>query len=471
MLFNTPEFVLVIIIYLSVWFLIPPKCRKIQVLLFSYFFAYMLGGTGTVISVLSVTLLTYCFGILIEKSRRPRLMAGVFCTLLVLLLFYDKYTDFTLNILNYTLKVKTPKITVITMVGVSYYAFSAISYIIDIYRGNDEADRNILDVAIWISFFAKIIAGPIERHNCFKKRLNALDRSGFDMERVKRGFLITAFGYFQKIIIADRLSLYVDTVYSDIGKQMGFTVLLAIILYSLQIYYDFAGYSMIAYGIAYIMDLKISRNFDKPYLACSITEFWKKWHISLSSWLRDYIYIPLGGNRKGKLRQYFNLLATFLISGIWHGAGLSFIVWGGIHGLAQVFEKLFGSRFKFPKVLKGIITFGVVSVAWIFFRADTVRDAINIIRSVFCWNPGVITDGTLLGLGMDIYDWIVLSVSLAAMIAVESLQARGVSLYNRLQEHGTVIRWAAYYVIIAVLLVFGKYGPSFDMNNFIYFRF
>ena len=243
------------------------------------------------------------------------------------------------------------------------------------------------------------------------------------------------------------------------------------ILYSLQIYFDFCGYSLIAYGVALTMNIRIASNFNHPYFADSVSDFWRRWHISLSSWLKDYLYIPLGGNRRGKLRQKVNIMITFLISGIWHGAGLNYLVWGGLHGLFQIIERALGFRNKVSKSINVIITFLLVSFAWIFFRADSIKTALVFVKRMFCWNPWVITDGTIFNLGLDIYDQRVLIVALIIAFAVEFAQYKNISIYNQLQKHNIVIRWFVYYAIIAAIVVFGKYGVTFDANNFIYFKY
>ena len=469
MLFNTPQFVLFFLAVICLWYILPTNLRKILLLITSYIFAYLLGGISTIVVIFLITVLTYFAALSMSKcSNQKGIMIG-FIVAAIAVLVYGKYLTYMLSIINSSFNTSL-SISVVAMVGVSYYIFSAISYMVDVYKG-EEADRSFIDVAVWIAFFAKIIAGPIERHKDFKQQLIRIRERRFDFEPIKRGLLICSLGYFYKIIIADRLSIIVDFVYANLNDYAGITLFVVMILYSLQIYFDFCGYSLIAYGVALTMNIRIASNFNHPYFADSISDFWRRWHISLSSWLKDYLYIPLGGNRRGKLRQKVNIMITFLISGIWHGAGLNYLVWGGLHGLFQIIERALGFRNKVSKSINVIITFLLVSFAWIFFRADSIKTALVFVKRMFCWNPWVITDGTIFNLGLDIYDQRVLIVALIIAFAVEFAQYKNISIYNQLQKHNIVIRWFVYYAIIAAIVVFGKYGVTFDANNFIYFKY
>ena len=471
MLFNTPQFVITLFIFIVVWYILPKACRKPALLLVNLLFVYLLGGVSTVITLITVTVLTYFCGLMLDNCRQKKIVMGIFIALLVMLLFYGKYTNYILGLINGHLGENGITITVLTLIGVSYYVFSAISYIVDIYNGKDEADKNLLDVALWLMFFTKIIAGPIERHNTFKIQLNRLKDSKFDFENVKRGLMICALGYFYKIIIADRVGIFVDAVYGNLEAYAGITLFITMILYSLQIYFDFAGYSMIAQGVSYAINLRIVKNFDHPYFSSSIAEFWRRWQISLSSWLKDYVYIPLGGNRKGKIRQYVNLMITFLVSGAWHGAGFSYLIWGGLHGIYQIVEKKICIRERISRNWNIVITFMLVSFAWIFFRANSAMTALRFIRQMFQWNPWVLTDGTLTSLGLDILDWSVLLIALVASFIVELIQLKGISLYETLMNKNLVARWLVYYAIFVILLIFGIYGATYDASNFIYFQY
>lgn len=470
MLFNTPQFVLTIIIFTTFWYIIPNTFKKALLLLFSYYFAYLLGGISTVIILFCVTVITYLYGRIISLGRAAKGLCISFIILLVVLLLYCKYTKYFLDIIIDAHIIPSMSINVLSAIGISYYVFQAISYIVDIYKGEDVADKNIINVALWLAFFPKIIAGPIERHKTFEKQLNNINMLRFNEDKLKRGMLICSVGYFYKMIIADRLGIFVDQVYLNLDSCRGITLFIAMIAYSLQIYFDFSGYSMIAYGFSHALGIKISKNFDHPYFSSSVNVFWRKWHTSLSSWLKDYVYIPLGGNRKGKPRQYLNIILTFLISGAWHGAGLSYLIWGGLHGFFQVVEKMLNLK-RVNKYINGITTFLLVSFAWIFFRASSTNEALRFIRQMIYWNPKILTDGTLSCYGLDVYDWIVVLVAVSIAVMIEVIQIKGISIYNILQNHTIVVRWSVYLATIIALIVFGKYGAKYDASNFIYYQF
>ena len=471
MLFNTPQFVIFLFIFLFFWFILPGKCKKITLLLVSYGFAYFLGEIWTVVILAAITVLTYFWGLLIFRTRFRKLFLVLYLAFILMIMGTGRYAPQISNLTRIYLPKFPLNVPWITLIGLSYYSLSAISYIVDIFRGTDKPDKNFLDVSLWLAFFPKFISGPIEKHDKFTSQLNNLADTKFDIERIKEGLLICSCGYFYKIIIADRLGFFVDSVYEDLLNLAGFPLFIAFIFYSLQIYFDFCGYSMIAFGISHVMGITISENFDHPYFSAGITEFWRRWHLSLSSWLRDYIYIPLGGNRKGRIRQYLNILLTFLVSGIWHGAGINYIIWGALHGIYQVIEKMAGNKIKLPRFVQIIITFFSVSFAWIFFRSDSVRTARNFIKHMIFRYPKLEVNNSLTNYGLDFADWIVLSAALVIAFTAEILQYKGIHLYKLLQKQNIVIRWFFYYLIIAVLVIFGIYGPQYNANNFIYFRY
>lgn len=257
---------------------------------------------------------------------------GISITSNLMILFFFKYFDFVISNINsilYTLNIEIfePAFDVILPVGISFYIFQAIGYIIDVYRGEIRAEKNFFKYALFVSFFPQLVAGPIERS---KNLLHQIDvPQKFSFERMREGLLVMLWGYFLKIVIADRIAIFVDKVYGNYMLYEGIYLSVASILFAFQIYCDFAGYSIIAIGVAKILGFQLMENFNAPYLAQSVSDFWRRWHISLSSWFRDYVYIPLGGNRRGKGKRYVNLLVVFIISGLWHGANWNFVVWGG----------------------------------------------------------------------------------------------------------------------------------------------
>lgn len=475
MLFNTPQFIFFFILVVIFYYAIPGRSKKIYMCIINFLYAFLIGGMQTVVPLAVFSVFIYISAIIIGKIKYKKIYIFFFCFIAIGIIFYGKYLNFIFESFSLIIHKEYVPVSVIGMVGVSYYIFSGISYIIDIYKGKDSPDRNLLDVIIWISLFSKIVAGPIERHCDFRTQILHLGKVSFDLERIKRGLLIVAFGYFQKIVIADRILIFVDTAYSNLSSYEGLTLLIVMLLYSLQIYMDFAGYSNIALGSAYVLGIKLTQNFRHPYFSDSITEFWRKWHISLSSWLRDYIYIPLGGNRKGKVRQYLNLLITFTVSGLWHGAAWHYIIWGMLHGILQIIEKIVNPRIEKLQLRRGskiIITCLLVSVLWIFFRAPSLERALIFIeRMCGSFNPWILSDGTLIEMGLDVLDWIVLGIALVIELLIEFRQINGISIYYELQNRPIIFRWVFYYLVIIILLVFGVYGTSYDANNFIYFQY
>lgn len=287
------------------------------------------------------------------------------------------------------------------------------------------------------------------------------------------------------MVVADRLAILVNEIYGNYRVYEGFEIALATVFFAFQIYCDFASYSNIAIGAARVMGFQLMENFNTPYFSTSVTEFWRRWHISLSTWFRDYLYIPLGGNRKGTLRKYINLMAVFLVSGLWHGASWHYVIWGGLNGLYQIMESVTKTfrdkiavimnvdRSKFShKLLSGIFTFLLVDLAWLFFRADGFITGLNMLHRMFLtFNPWIFFDGTLYTFGLDRKDFIVLSISALIMFAFSVCKYQGISLGKALSKQGLWFRWVVYFAAIFFILVFGIYGPDADASVFIYFQF
>ena len=343
MLFNSYDFLIFFPIVTLVYFLIPHKIRYIWLLITSYYFYMCWNAKYALILVLS-TFVTYISGILISKAnniqdkdkciRRKKTYVIISCIINLSILFLFKYFDFAITNINIVLKhfniqVLNPTFDLVLPVGISFYIFQALSYTIDVYRSEVEAEKNFFRYALFVSFFPQLVAGPIERSKNLLKQMN--ERHYFNAQRVKDGLLLMIWGGFQKIVIADRVAIVVDTIFNNFPTYGGMYIVVGSILFAIQIYCDFSGYSTIAMGAAKVMGFELMENFNAPYFATSVSEFWRRWHISLSSWFRDYLYIPLGGNRKGKIRKYINLMIVFLVSGLWHGAQWSFVVWGALN--------------------------------------------------------------------------------------------------------------------------------------------
>ena len=304
----------------------------------------------------------------------------------------------------------------------------------------------------------------------------------FEPTNITRGFHLILWGFFLKLMIADKASVIVNTVFDNCNYFKGAYVVLAGMLYSIQLYADFQACTKLAQGIASLFGIRLVNNFNHPYFSKSIKEFWGRWHISFSSWLKDYIYIPLGGNRKGKLRKYINLIATFLVSGIWHGSGFRFLAWGGLHAIYQIIgECTMGYRKKSSEAVgvnkygrihdavRRIFTFGLVTIAWIVFRANSLRDALKMIKSIFTvYNPWVLMNDSIFSLGLSWKEFVVLVLAIIVLYAVSHIQERGTSIRAKILEQPLVIRWAIYICSIVVIMIFGTYGYGANAQDFIY---
>lgn len=490
MLFNSLEFLIFFPIVTLIYFIIPHKVRYIWLLFASYYF-YMCWNAKYALLIGFSTIVTYLSGILIERFKKEgakKCCVALSFTLNIAILFFFKYFDFAVDNINAVLSIFNfelinPSFDVILPVGISFYTFQALGYTVDVYRGDVKSEKNILRYALFVSFFPQLVAGPIERSGNLLKQLRK--RHCFDTKRVANGLTLMLWGFFEKIVIADRAAYVVDTVYNNYENFTGFTIVIATILFAFQIYCDFASYSDIARGAAQVMGFNLMKNFDTPYFSLSVGEFWRRWHISLSSWFRDYLYIPLGGNRKGRIRKYFNLTVVFFLSGLWHGASWNYVIWGLLNGFYQIIgditKKLRNSFSSFlgldkevfsSKLAKGIVTFALIDFSWIFFRAGSMSDAVNIIKNMFAeFNLWIFTDGTLFNLGLDNADFFVLILSLGVLLVMSILKYKGVNIRESLSKQGLWFRYAVYLIGIFAVLIFGIYGPGYDASQFIYFQF
>lgn len=404
------------------------------------------------------------------------------------ILFFYKYFDFTVDNLNVIrgwmgLAPVTPGFDVLLPVGISFYIFQALSYVVDVYRGDVRMETNFIKYAAFVSFFPQLVAGPIERSTNLLTQFDTPHKLEYD--NVRDGLLRMVWGFFLKIVIADRAAILVNQVFNYCNYYEGPTVLIAAVLFAFQVYGDFAGYSNIAIGAAQVMGFKLMKNFERPYLAVSVSDFWRRWHISLSTWFRDYLYIPLGGNRKGTVRKYINQMIVMLVSGLWHGAAWNYVIWGGINGLYQVaggitkpfrrrIQQKTGARTKTLswRIGQVLTTFVLIDLSWIFFRANSLGDAMHLLSSLFRgWNTSIFFDGSLLKLGLDQTEWLVLLGALLILLAVSLMQEKGVSVLEAVKRQQLWFRWLIYLAAIFVVLLTGIYGPGFAASSFIYFQF
>ena len=421
------------------------------------------------------TFTSYLCAILIEKNRKHKKLILIITLLVCLgILFAFKYFNFFFESINYLLgnKLHSISLNLLLPVGISFYTFQTLSYCIDVYRGNIKAEKHFGYYATFVSFFPQLVAGPIERPDNLLPQLRK--EKEFDYNKAVYGLKLMTVGFFKKIVVADNLAYYVDMVYNDLSYYQGFALVLAAFFFTIQIYCDFSGYSDIAKGSAKLLNIDLMDNFKTPYFSTTIKEFWSRWHISLSSWFKDYVYIPLGGNRCSKLRHYFNLLATFLVSGLWHGANITFVIWGGIHGLLQILEDIFHIKkntktYSFSWFIRVILVFMLMSITWVFFRASNLHDALYIFRHMF---DGITNLRSYIVSGL--YSFGVKAPYLLTMLAIYLIPLFIIDYINVKYDALTVlnnkpiaIRYLAYFVLLLMILLLHYVGEV----NFIYFQF
>jgi len=491
MLFNSISFLIFFPIVVAVFFIIPKRYRWILLLAASYFF-YMSWRPEYIILIIVSTLIDYFAGRMmertVEKSKKKKyLLLSIFSNLGLLFAFkYFNFFNSSLNSVFSHLSLNYPisNLSLLLPVGISFYTFQTMSYTIDVYRGIQKPEKHLGIFALYVSFFPQLVAGPIERS------LNLLPQfrreTAFDFERISGGVKLMLWGFFKKIVIADRAAFLVNTVYNNPHDFAGFQLILATIFFAFQIYCDFSGYSDIAIGAAQILGFKLMDNFNRPYFSKNISEFWKRWHISLSTWFRDYLYIPLGGNRVKIKRLYFNLFITFLISGFWHGANWTFLVWGGLNGLYLIteivmkpyslkIEKVLHLKAYSPlyKLFKVAFTFLLVLFAWIFFRANNLSDAFLIISRIplsfgsTFKNIVFLNEQTISSMGLNRVDFIIALTSIMFMEFIHYIQRHG-SIRNMLKSKPLYFRYSVYIVFILSILIFGTFTNA---SSFIYFQF
>ena len=497
MLFNSMEFLIFFPCVCLLYFLIPHRLRYLFLLACSYFF-YMCWNPEYAFLMLTSTAITYASGLLIDSAekieaqdrriRRKKLYVTLSFLSNLSILFFFKYYGFAAGTMTRLLgaaglEVQIPQFDVILPVGISFYTFQALSYTVDVYRKEIYAERNFFKYALFVSFFPQLVAGPIERSKNLLIQIN--EKHTFQFERVREGLLLMLYGFFQKVVLAEYLARIVDNVYNTYTERTGFQLLVATVCFAFQIYCDFGSYSNIAIGAAKVMGFRLMENFNTPYFAVSVADFWRRWHISLSTWFRDYLYIPLGGNRKGKMRKWVNLMIVFLASGLWHGASWHFVVWGGLNGAFQVvgswlkplrkrLMRLLHVDENAPshKLLQMLLTFTLIDFSWIFFRA-AFRQGLSILKTMlgfreanwFTWGHNL----EVMGLTPSTRN--VLVLSLLILLIADICKYRGISIIQWLCRQGVWLRWLVYYAAIFGILIFGVYGPGFDASQFIYFQF
>ena len=471
MIFNSFSFLILFPFVFLLYYLIPAKRQKLRngyLLLVSYLL-YANWKPAYALILLGVTLVTYIFARWIEDGKRSEKIAfgGALLTLLPLLVFkyYNFINDSVFDILSTVgLRFKLPGLNWAIPMGISFFTFQALGYMLDVYHQRIKAERDFLTYALFISFFPSIVAGPINKASLVIPQLKAM-RPYFDYGKAVVGLKMLLWGMFMKVVVADRVALYVDTVFPSYMNYTGVTCFVASLLYTIQIYADFAGYSLMAIGVGKTLGFELTENFRRPYFAVSVTDFWRRWHISLSTWLKDYIYIPLGGSRCSRLRNYWNIFVTFLVSGIWHGANWTFIIWGIWHGVIQIIEKAIGQQKCeygwFGKSIKIIITFLLVNFAWIFFRMPELSDAIGVIKRIFDFSLPM----TVYVHGFSTTFFILLGVFFLFFKDVrDEYFPNKCLLFDNCRA---AVRWASYLFVMIMILLCGV----FSADQFIYANF
>ena len=494
MLFNSFQFLIFFPIVVLIYYLLPVKVRKIWLLITSYYF-YMCWDAKYALLILTSTVITYFSGIVLnkiqeqkyetekEKKYKKAVVFLSFASNLGILIFF-KYFEWILENLSIVTKLDFSfPFSIVLPVGISFYTFQALSYTMDVYRGEITAEKNFIKYALFVSFFPQLVAGPIERS---KNLLSQLDcEKKFQYDNAKSGLLLMPWGFFEKIVIADKAAIFVDNVYNNCSERYGSVIILATILFAIQIYCDFGGYSHIAIGAARVLNVQLMDNFRQPYMALTIHDFWNRWHISLSSWFKDYLYIPLGGNRRGRLRKYLNLFITFFVSGLWHGASWHFVVWGVLHGIYQIVSDAMRSvsqkmqnviRIKRDcfsyRLLQRGITFGLVTFAWLFFRANNLGDALLMVKKMITeLHPSGIVAESIWNNGLDQTQAVTLFIAILVLLIVDWIHEKGISITAFLNQQNLVFRWGVYYITILFIVIsfIQTFGTS--AGAFIYFQF
>lgn len=487
MLFNSLDFAIFLpIVFVLYWLLAKNiRLRNLFILAASYYF-YGCWNWKFLSLIIISSIVDYYIGQKLgkEESQKKRKLL-LYGSLLVNLgfLVYFKYFNFFIesfvdafSLFGRELKIET--LSIILPVGISFYTFQTLSYTIDIYKKKLEPTNDIIAFFTFVAFFPQLVAGPIERASHLLPQFSK--KYAFNYAQVKSGILLILWGLFKKMVIADRLAIVVNETFNNVDNYMGVEFMIGTIFFAFQIYCDFSGYSDIAIGISRTMGFDLMKNFERPYFSKSITEFWRRWHISLSTWFRDYVYIPLGGSRKGKYRTYFNLFMVFFISGIWHGAAMTFVIWGAIHGIIIVLEKATGTQRKrlfesikldkkniFGKIFFITITFAIVCFAWIFFRANSAKDSWIIIDKIFSFQMGDINIAS--DLGLNAVEFYASFIFIILMLGFEWFHYR-INMAKKLALQHFTVRWGFYIVAAVVMIIFGVYG-SFKESEFIYFQF
>lgn len=481
MLFNSIHFFWFMLLVVPIFFILPQRFRWVFMLGASYYF-YMQWSVKYAVLIVLTTTVDYAVGRWMGVAKTQRMKnAALFCSLFTNmgLLFIFKYYNFaitTINSLNAWLGIDgtLPGHSLLLPVGISFYIFQSLGYTLDVYMGKREPEKHFGIFALYVSFFPQLVAGPIERSTHLIPQFREVKK--FQWDHFNAGLRMILIGLIKKMVIADRLAVLVNAVYGDVHAHSGTELALATVFFAIQIYCDFSGYTDIAIGTARILGFDLMQNFNLPYLSRSVGEFWQRWHISLTTWFKDYVYIPLGGNRRGEARTVANLMVVFLVSGIWHGASFNFVIWGALNGAYLLLERAWLIRqyerleVLYPHsrsiaILRTLFTFIFISFSWVFFRAATLPDALYIIRAILTEPP--LASIYQLGLSPAEF-WVACGSILILMGSEWFMRYRPAAGLPRKEPF--LARLSVYYVMIFLIIILGVYG-DYDKAQFIYFAF
>jgi len=484
MLFNSLSFLFFFPIVTLCFFLLPHAFRWFLLLVASCYF-YMFFKPVYILILFFTIIIDYYAGILIEqqqdqKKKKSYLLMSLIANIGILAVF--KYYNFINLNISHLLSVADvrnpiPFLSILLPIGLSFHTFQAMSYTIEVYRGKQKAERHFGIYALYVMFYPQLVAGPIERPQNVLHQFH--EKKYFDAIRANSGLRLMLLGFFKKIVIADNLSPIVDRVFNNPSQHNGITALMGAVFFTVQIYADFSGYSDIAIGSARVMGFDLMKNFNLPYFSASIRDFWSRWHISLSTWFRDYLYIPLGGNKKGKLKQYLNQFIVFMISGLWHGANWTFVIWGALHGSFLIIENIFnGFKINFfelmpVRFIRRIFTLLLVVLAWVFFRAKSVSEAAEIIKKIITDIPNSVM---ALKNGKPVFaplhfdnskSLFLILIGISCFFFMEFLREK--NFFKKIFNRISFLRWSVYYTMVVFVII--SLSLKVSEAPFIYFQF
>ncbi len=463
------RYLLLLLAVLIVYYALPREKRWISLFSGSIVF-YCISDIFGLPLLLFSAVISYIGSIVIEKQiengavlKRRRQVLAFFIILSLLPLFLTRIFTWFSGRISYDGKL----FSLIIPLGISFYSLQIVSYLCDVHNGKTHANKDFIKYLLFITFFPQIVQGPIPRYDLMDE---LYEGHLFSEKNIVRGFQLILWGFFLKFVIADRAGIFVDHVFMEYENYAGLYVLMAGVLYSVQLYTDFSSCVCIAKGSAEMFGISLNDNFKRPYFAVSVKDFWRRWHITLSGFLRDYVYIPLGGNRKGRNRKYINTMITFLVSGIWHGTGLHFVFWGFMHGVYQIIGDII--KPVKSRVISTVITFFFIMTAWIVFRAESLSKGLKMVISIFVnINPGAVSAGSFILESFTLTDWIILISAVILLIIVSLVQERGVEIRDHILLRPAPVRGALYFACIIITILLGEYGEGFDAGSFIYAGF